>query len=152
MIEIREAEPGDENVILKMIRELAVYEKEPNAVTNTEKELAVHLFEEKICSALVAIEKKEVIGFALFYTAYSTWKGKCIYLEDFYVKEDKRRSGVGTKLFQSVIDIATDSKAHRMEWQVYDWNQNAINFYKKHNAVLDNQWINGRFEFNYKIK
>lgn len=152
MIEIREAEPGDENVILKMIRELAVYEKEPNAVTNTEKELAVHLFEEKICSALVAIEKKEVIGFALFYTAYSTWKGKCIYLEDFYVKEDKRRSGVGTKLFQSVIDLATDSKARRMEWQVYDWNQNAINFYKKHNAVLDNQWIKGRFEFNYKIK
>ena len=99
MILIRNAQPGDEKDILLLIQELAVYEKEPDAVENTAEEIHSHLFDEGICDAIVAIKNDEIIGFALYYTSYSTWKGKCLYLEDLYVKAKMRRSGAGKKLF-----------------------------------------------------
>ena len=95
MILIRSAEPGDEKDILFLIKELAVYEKEPDAVENTADDIRSHLFDERICEAIVAVQKNEIIGFALYYNSYSTWKGKCLYLEDLYVKPEMRRSGVG---------------------------------------------------------
>ena len=149
MILIRNAEPGDEKDILLLIQELAVYEKEPDAVENTAEEIHSHLFDEGICDAFVAVKKDEIIGFALYYTSYSTWKGKCLYLEDLYVKAKMRRSGAGKKLFDKVADVARSKKVRRMEWQVYDWNQPAINFYLKLNAKLNNEWLNGRIEFDY---
>tara|TARA_B100000767_G_C19767723_1_gene538436 strand:+ start:3108 stop:3557 length:450 start_codon:yes stop_codon:yes gene_type:complete len=149
MILIRYAKPGDEKDILLLIKELAVYEKEPDAVVNTEKEIHSHLFDEKICEAIVAIANDEIIGFALFYTSYSTWKGKCLYLEDLYVKAHMRRSGAGKKLFEHVASIARSKQVRRMEWQVYDWNQPAIDFYIKLNAKMSGEWLNGRIEFDY---
>ena len=149
MILIRNAEPGDEKDILLLIQELAVYEKEPDAVENTAEEIHSHLFDDGICDAFVAVKKDEIIGFALYYTSYSTWKGKCLYLEDLYVKAKMRRSGAGKKLFDKVADVARSKKVRRMEWQVYDWNQPAINFYLKLNAKLNNEWLNGRIEFDY---
>lgn len=149
MIQIREAKPGDQKEIYLLIKELAHYEEEPEEVINSEVELYNHLFEEKICHALVAEKNNEIIGFALYYMSYSTWKGKCLYLEDFYVKENTRKEGVGSQLYNAVIEVAKSNKVRRMDWQVLDWNQPAIDFYVKHNAQLDTHWINGRLTFEY---
>ncbi|MEJ6504992.1 MAG: GNAT family N-acetyltransferase [Crocinitomicaceae bacterium] len=149
MIQIREAKPGDQKEIYLLIKELAHYEEEPEEVINSEVELYNHLFEEKICHALVAEKNNEIIGFALYYMSYSTWKGKCLYLEDLYVKENIRKQGVGSQLYNAVIEVAKSNKVRRMDWQVLDWNQPAIDFYVKHNAQLDNHWINGRLTFEY---
>ncbi len=148
MIRIRQAEPGDEEGIYALIKELAVYEKAPDEVSNTVSELRKHLFEDEICFALVATDGKEILGFALYYISYSTWKGKCLYLEDFYVKEAQRKKGIGEMLFNETIEKAKQIKAKRLEWQVLDWNDIAINFYKKQGTELDSGWINGRISFN----
>lgn len=144
---IRPAQKGDEQAIMELIRGLALYEKAPEEVVNTAEDLAVHLFEEQICNALVAEKDDFVVGFALFYTNYSTWKGKCLYLEDFYVLPEFRGKGIGSQLFDEVVKIAKDRGVKRMDWQVLDWNEPALNFYRKKQAVLDPEWINGRFFF-----
>jgi len=147
MIQIRKARIGDETAIYELIKELAVYENSPDSVTTTIPELKKHLFEDKICDALIAEDNNEVVGFTLFYISYSTWKGKCLYLEDFYVKKNYRKHGIGSLLFNGTIEIAKSIKAQRMDWQVLEWNDIAINFYKKHNTQLDSGWINGRISF-----
>lgn len=90
---VRSAERGDEQAIMELIHALALYEKAPEEVVNTAHDLGVHLFDEKICDAFVAEVDKKIIGFALFYTNYSTWKGKCLYLEDFFVLPEFREIG-----------------------------------------------------------
>ena len=97
---IREARKGDEQAIMDLIHGLALYEKAPEQVVNTAEDLAIHLFEEKICEAIVAEKDKQIVGFALYYTNYSTWKGKCLYLEDFYVLPELRGEGIGSLLFE----------------------------------------------------
>jgi GNAT superfamily N-acetyltransferase len=148
MILIREAKPKDISAVLQLIRELANFEREPKAVVNTESELHQHIFKDKICNAIVADDNNEVIGFALYYNSYSTWKGKCLYLEDLYVQEARRKHGIGALLFEKIISIAKYQKVRRLEWLVLDWNQPAIQFYKKYEANLDNSWLNGKIEFN----
>ena len=145
---IRPAQEGDEVAIMSLINALAEYEKAPNEVVNSATELRQHLFDEKICDALVAVENDVVIGFALYYTNYSTWKGKCLYLEDFFVLPEFRGTGIGSILFDEVVAIAKKRGVKRMDWQVLDWNEPALNFYKKKNAILDPEWINGRFFFD----
>lgn len=145
---IRKAQKGDEFAILDLIKELAAFEKEPDAVINTAEKLREDLFVNNYCEALVVADTNgKIIAFALFYTSYSTWKGPCLYLEDLYVRKEHRRSGVGSQLFEEVCNIAKSRKVARMDWQVLDWNQPAIDFYKKYNAVLDPEWINGRLFF-----
>lgn len=145
---IREARIGDEESIHGLISELALYEKAPNEVTNTVAKLRVDLFVDRVCEALVVEnEVSEVVGFALYYQSYSTWKGRCLYLEDFYIKPDFRRGGIGSELFNQVVEIAKKWQVKRMDWQVLDWNEPAIEFYKKHQAVLDPEWVNGRLFF-----
>ena len=92
-------------------------------------------------------EKDEIIGFALYYTSYSTWKGPCIYLEDLYVEPKHRNTGMGSKLFDHVVNVAKERKVSRMDWQIIDWNEPAIDFYKRKNAVIDDEWLNGRLFF-----
>ena len=144
---IREARKGDEQAIMDLIHGLALYEKAPEQVVNTAEDLAIHLFEEKICEAIVAEKDNQIVGFALYYTNYSTWKGKCLYLEDFYVLPELRGEGIGSLLFNRVVEIAKDRGVKRMDWQVLEWNEPAIKFYQKKDAVLDSEWINGRFFF-----
>ncbi|MEN9442253.1 MAG: hypothetical protein RLZ33_2330 [Bacteroidota bacterium] len=144
---IREARKGDEQAIMDLIHGLALYEKAPEQVVNTAEDLAIHLFEEKICEAIVAEKDKQIVGFALYYMNYSTWKGKCLYLEDFYVLPELRGEGIGSLLFDRVVEIAKDRGVKRMDWQVLEWNEPAIQFYQKKDAVLDSEWINGRFFF-----
>lgn len=146
-MEIRSAENKDVAAIYGLIQELALYEKAPEQVTNTLENLHKDLFMEPICEAIVAEENQEIIGFALFYTSYSTWKGKSLYLEDFFVSEKHRRKGVGQLLFERVVQIAQVRNMARMDWQVLEWNKLAIDFYKKNNALLDPEWINGRIFF-----
>ena len=144
---IRIAHRGDEYAIYQLIKDLATFEKAPDEVTNTAEELANHLFDDKICEAIVYELDNEIVGFALYYTSYSTWKGICLYLEDFYVKPETRGFGIGSKLFDKVVDIAKEMKVKRIDWQVLDWNESAIEFYKNKNALLDPEWINGRLFF-----
>ena len=145
---IRPAKRGDEHAIMELIHGLALYEKAPEQVVNTATDLGIHLFEENICEAIVAEKDGQIVGFALYYTNYSTWKGKCLYLEDFYVLPEGRGAGIGSILFGEVVKIARKRGVKRMDWQVLEWNEPAINFYKKKEAVLDPEWMNGRLFFD----
>ena len=147
-MEIRAAKLGDVQAIFALIQELALYEKAPEQVSNSAEQLSQDLFKSFICEAIVAEENKEIVGFALFYTAYSTWKGKILYLEDFYVKENHRKNGVGNLLFEKVVEIAKEKKVKRMDWQVLEWNKLALDFYDKKGAELSAEWINGRLYFD----
>lgn len=144
---IRKTKKGDETALLTLIQELAEYEKEPEAVINTAEQLAKDLFKDQICAGLVAELNGKTVGMAIYYTSYSTWKGRCLYLEDLYVQPEFRGTGIGKALFLKVKSIAQERGVKRMDWQVLDWNTPAIDFYKSLNAELDDTWINGRFHF-----
>ena len=88
-----------------------------------------------------------MVGFALYYISYSTWKGRCLYLEDFYVQEAERKQGHGQALFDEIVQVAKKMCVKRMDWQVLDWNHTALNFYRRNHATLDPEWINGRLFF-----
>lgn len=144
-IQIRFANPDDMKSVLDLIKELAVYENAGEQVTNTVAQLIEDGFGSKpTFECIVATDKEQIVGFALFYTSYSTWKGNCLYLEDLLVTESRRREGIGALLFEMVLSIAKERGAKRFEWQVLDWNEPAINFYKKYKADLDPSWINGK--------
>src|SRR5690606_32822000 len=147
-MKFRLAFPEDSVAIHELIIELAVYEKEPDAVSTTPEQLLIDLFQEKRCFAFVAEnEHGKIVGFALYYFGYSTWKGRTIYLEDLYVQPEYRKDGVGGKLFDRVVEEGKKQGAKRMDWQVLEWNTSAIEFYNKKGALLDDEWINGRLFF-----
>ena len=147
-IEIRKAEKKDCLRLLELIQELADYEKAPKEVTVTLDHFEQSGFgPNPLWWAFVAEINGKVEGFALYYIRYSTWKGQCIYLEDFLVTEKLRGLGTGKLLFERVIEDAKGKGFHRMVWQVLEWNEPAINFYKKYNACLDPEWVNGTLDF-----
>lgn len=133
---------------MQLIKELAIYEKAEQEVSLTVEQLEKDGFgDNPIYDLFVAEDDSGVIGIALFYEKYSTWKGRCIYLEDLIVTESKRGIGAGKALFEAVMAEAKKRGSRRMEWQVLDWNQPAIEFYKRYGAALDPEWINGRFKY-----
>lgn len=143
---VRKAQPSDCPVILELIKELAVYERAADQVEINELQLEQDLFgTNSIASCLIGLHEEHIIGIAIYYTKYSTWKGKCIYLEDIIVREAFRGLGMGNLLFNEVVQHATQLNAGRMEWQVLDWNTPAIEFYKGRGAILDPTWINCKF-------
>jgi GNAT superfamily N-acetyltransferase len=143
-INIRRATIEDCPSMLGLIQELAVYEKAPNEVTVTLSHFEQSGFGEKpVWWAFVAEVDNTIVGFALYYIRYSTWKGQCIYLEDFIVTENMRGKGIGKLLFDQIVQETKDKGFSRMVWQVLEWNEPAINFYKKYKANLDPEWING---------
>ncbi|MDB2656958.1 GNAT family N-acetyltransferase [Crocinitomicaceae bacterium] len=144
---IRKAQRGDEFAILELIKGLADFENEPDEVVNTAEKLGADLFDRGLCEALVIAFPERIIGFALYYTAYSTWKGPVLYLEDLYVLPEYRGTGAGSKLFDTVVSIADERNCARMDWQVLDWNTDAIAFYERKGAVIDKEWYNGRMFF-----
>jgi GNAT superfamily N-acetyltransferase len=198
-MEIRKAVKEDCAAIMQLVRELAIYEKEPHAVTVSMEHFIESGFGEKpVWEAYVIaspnpsegggqakidskIEAKEevktnlanlsplessefpspsgriggadssgaiVFGFALYYIRYSTWKGQRMYLEDFYVTESRRGSGAGKLLFDKLIEVCKEKKYSGLVWQVLDWNEPAINFYKKYDGVkFDAEWVNCSMEF-----
>ena len=145
---IRRAEKKDCKRLLELINELAVYEKAPQEVTVTLEHFQESGFgANPVWWGFVAEEDNIILGFALYYIRYSTWKGQCLYLEDFLVTEHARGKGIGTLLFDRVIEECKEKGFKRMVWQVLEWNEPAINFYKKYNATLDPEWVNGILDF-----
>lgn len=141
-VSIRPAEPGDEQVLLSLIHELAVYEREPDQVKTTSEQLATALFgPTPLAEAVLAEVEGEVVGFALFFTNFSTWVGRPgLYLEDLFVRESRRGCGVGKALLLHLAGIARERNYGRMEWSVLDWNQPAIDFYRSLGATGMDEW------------
>jgi len=143
MIKIRKAERKDCSRLLELVKELAVYEKAPDEVTVTLTHFEESGFGDKpVWWAFVAEEDNIILGFALYYIRYSTWKGQRMYLEDIVVTEAARGKGVGKLLFDALIEEAKKKEFSGIVWQVLEWNEPAINFYKKYNASFDKEWIN----------
>lgn len=154
-ISLRQATRLDLPEILSMIKELAHYEKALPEVTVTLADLERDGFGEKpLFEVILACEENQIMGMAFYFFSYSTWKGRCIYLEDIIVKEEFRGKGIGYKLFEAVILKSKEYSARRMQWQVLDWNEPAINFYKKFESHFDPSWINCKLTYeqiqNYK--
>jgi GNAT superfamily N-acetyltransferase len=143
-IKIRRAEKNDCAAMLELIRELAVYEKAPDEVTVDFDHFAESGFgENPVWYAFVAESANKVVGFALYYIRYSTWKGQRMYLEDILVNEPFRGEGIGKLLFDQLIKEAKEKSLNGIVWQVLEWNEPAINFYKKYEGVVfDSEWVN----------
>lgn len=138
---LRKAEPSDMKAVLSLIKELAAFENEPEAVEITEKQLRKDGFgKAPSFEAIVAEMQGTVVGMALFYYRYSTWKGRTIHLEDLIVKEDYRNKGIGSKLYTEVLRVAHDKGLKRVEWNVLDWNKIAIDFYESTGAKVLPDW------------
>jgi len=142
MISIRPATPADVALILRLVRELAEFEREPDAVMATQEMLEKALFGDRpAAEALIAEVDGTPAGFALFFQNFSTWTGRPgIYLEDLYVTPAVRGAGVGTALLRHLAGLALDRGCGRFEWAVLDWNQPAIDFYRAMGAVGMDEW------------
>lgn len=138
---IRKGTKNDMPHVLELIRELAVFEKEPEAVVVTVADLERDGFgENPLFHTFIAEDLGEIVGMALYYYRYSTWKGKTIHLEDLIVKADKRGTGAGFALYKEIIRQGKKDNVRRIEWNVLDWNQNAIDFYEKSGAKILEDW------------
>jgi len=138
---IRKGIPEDMEAVLSLIKELAVFENEPNAVVITVEDLVRDGFSSTpLFHIFVAEVDSQIVGIALYYYRYSTWKGKTIHLEDLVVKENRRGSGVGFALYSEIIKQGNKDKVRRIEWNVLDWNTPAINFYKNSGAKIMDDW------------
>jgi len=142
-ISIREARREDCTDLLELIKELAVYEKAPGEVTVTLQEFEEAGFGERpVWKAFTAETDGKLVGMALYYIRYSTWKGQRLYLEDIIVTENMRCKGIGVMLFDRIVQEAKEKGFNGITWQVLDWNEPAIRFYKKYNAAFDGEWVN----------
>lgn len=140
---IRKGTIEDLPAVLALIRELADYEKAPDEVAVSLEEMQTWGFgPDKQFDFFVAVVDGSIVGLALYYYKYSTWKGKCLFLEDIIVTDSQRRKGIGNRLFEAVMAVAKEQKVRRMEWQVLEWNTPAIEFYKKYQSRFDGEWIN----------
>jgi len=138
---IRVGTKEDMPSVLELIKELAIFEKEPEAVVVTVDDLVRDGFcENPLFHTFIAEINNKIVGMALYYYRYSTWKGKTIHLEDLIVKEDVRGSGVGFDLYSAIIKQGKKDKVRRIEWNVLDWNTPAINFYTKSGAKILEDW------------
>jgi len=148
-IEIRKAEKKDCKRLMELIHQLAIYEKAPDEVTVTLDHFEESGFgQNPVWWAFVADVDRIVQGFALYYIRYSTWKGRRMYLEDILVSEELRGKGVGKLLFDKLLEEAKEKKFTGVVWQVLDWNEPAINFYKKYKDVsIDGEWLNCSINF-----
>jgi GNAT superfamily N-acetyltransferase len=143
---IRKATEDDMEAIHALVRELADYEKGLHRVTTT-AESYLRDFREKVFDAFVAEVDGDIVGMALYYMNFSTWKGKMMYLEDFIVKESMRGHGIGALLFDAFLEESRRQGAVMVKWQVLKWNEPAIHFYKKYQTVLDDEWYDGKIYF-----
>jgi GNAT superfamily N-acetyltransferase len=139
---IRTATPADVPVLLELVRELAVYEREPDAVVATEADLHAALFgADAVAGCQVALVDDEVVGFALWYRTFSTWQGKPgLWLEDLFVRPSARGTGLGKDLLSALAQICVDRGWGRFEWWVLDWNEPAQGFYRSLGARPEDEW------------
>ena len=134
-VTIRRASRQDFPVIFSLIKEFSIFQKTPEKVTVTLEQM---ISDENIFKCLVAeSDDKEIAGFATFFFTYYSWSGKGLYLDDLYVKDIFRKQAIGKKLLDKIIEIAKEENCKRVRWLVSGWNKNAIDFYKKLGAVID---------------
>jgi len=142
-ITIRKGTENDLEAVLNLVKELALFEKAPQEVTVTINDYKSD-FNNKIFSLFVAELDGEIVGIVFYFMAYSTWKGKKLYLDDFVVKKSLRGKGIGRKLFKRFLEECKTQKVSLATWQVLDWNQPAIDFYENCNATIEKEWFNGK--------
>lgn len=140
---IRNATPDDLENVLTLVNELAAYENAPNEVWAKLVDYQEG-FKEGLFESLVAELEGQVIGTCIYYMTWSTWKGRMLYLEDFIVKKDLRRHGLGQQLFDAFIKRAEELNCTLVKWQVLDWNIPALRFYAKNDAIIEKEWWNGK--------
>jgi GNAT superfamily N-acetyltransferase len=155
MITIRSGEKKDIPAVLSLIKELALYENAAGEVLATIDSMEEDGFgNRKYFEFFVAEEAEEILGIAVYFHSYSTWKGRALYLDDLVVRENQRRRGIGKLLFDALVKKAKEIGAQRLSWQVLEWNEPAIEFYKKINTDFDPEWINCKLNaeqiINYK--
>jgi len=144
-IEIRSAVRSDIPQVMALIRELAEYEKAPEEVTLTQEQLLEDGFgKNPVYELIVAEEDHRIIGIALFFIRYSTWKGRMLFLEDLVVNESHRGQGIGHALFKEILSIAHERQYAGVCWQVLDWNELALQFYARYKADISTEWLNGK--------
>ena len=141
---IRKAGNTDYPHILDMIKELALFEKAPEKVTNSVEQMKNE--SEYFNCLIVEDENQDIIAMALYFFAYFTWVGKSLYLDDLYVREKYRGNKIGSALLSKLFQIAREENCKRVRWQVLDWNTDAIEFYEKVGATLESEWINCDFD------
>jgi GNAT superfamily N-acetyltransferase len=152
-ITIRQGLKEDLPRVLELIKELAEFERAPHEVTNTLKQLEEDGFGRRpVYGFFVAEIEDRIIGLSLYYWRYSTWKGKRLYLEDIIVTASERGKGAGQMLFNRTMEKALEENCTGMMWQVLDWNEPAIKFYKKYGARIDGEWLNCSLEAEQIIK
>lgn len=146
-ISIRKVEKADMEAIHALVRELAEYERGLHKVT-TSPESYLKDFEQKVFDAFVAEGDGEIVGLALYFMAFSTWRGRMMYLEDFIVRESMRGHGVGKLLFEAFLEESKKQDVALVKWQVLHWNEPGINFYKKYpETVFDEEWVDCKIYF-----
>ncbi len=151
-VSLRKATKSDLPAVVDLIKELAEFEKALPEVTITLKELEEDGFgANPLYWIILAENENKIVGMSFYYIRYSTWTGRNLYLEDIIVKEEFRGNNIGKLLFEATISEAKKMKVRQMMWQVLDWNEPAIRFYKKFNAELDPEWINGKLRFELNV-
>ena len=145
---IRKGTKQDLPSVLDLINELALFEKAPEQVINTVNDMEKDGFgKNPVFNFYVAELNNTIVGIAVYFIKYSTWKGKGLYLDDLFVTEKFRGKGIGKKLFDIIIEEAKNINAKQLHWQVLDWNTPAINFYKKYGATVDAEWLDCKLHF-----
>ena len=143
MIHIREGRKDDLPRVLELVIELATFERAPEEVINTVEKMEADGFgANPAFGFFVAEDSSRIVGLALYYWRYSTWKGKRIWLEDIIVTESERGRGLGKLLFERMLSFCVEQKSEGMMWQVLDWNEPAIRFYEKYGAKVSTEWLN----------
>lgn len=147
-ITVRTGRKEDIPSMMKLVKELAEYERAADQVTNTEEQMLIDGFgENPVFGSFVAEYEGEIVGVSIYYNRYSTWKGKRLYLEDIVVNKEYRGKGVGKALFEATVAKAKEENCTGMMWQVLDWNESAISFYKQYGTRFDDDWVNCKLDF-----
>lgn len=142
-VTIRKGERQDIPSVYKLVKELAEFEKAPHEVVNTVDQMKEDGFgDRRFFEFYVAESKGDIVGLALYFFSYSTWKGKSLYVDDLIVNESHRGKGIGTLLFNKIFEIAESESCGKVHWQVLDWNEPAIKYYEKLGAAFDGEWLN----------
>lgn len=146
---LRFAKPEDMPAVHALVKELALFERAPEEVLTSPEEISADAFGPRdYCKILVAEDENgSILGMALYYIAYSSWKGKILFLDDLIVSENSRGSGVGKAFMDKLFDYCRSEGIRQMRWQVLDWNENAIDFYEKIGAYIDKEWYTCKMSF-----
>lgn len=148
-IQIRKAESTDLIQVYGLIKELAIFEKAPDQPSNPlEKFIQEGSAKQPRFQVLVAEQENEIVGMAMYYFGYSSWKGSMLYLDDLVVKEVFRGHGIGKQLMDELLNIAKEERVSLVFWQVLDWNEKAIQFYKQYPVTFDAQWVNVKMDLS----